>query len=58
MLCILGKIFTRYFDIFFHIFFSENNIGHFMQTVFLETVCMKCQILFSEKNNNKKKKQS
>ena len=54
-LCILGKNFSRkHFKIFFS-FFLENRICHFMQIVsigdnFMETICMKCQILFSRKN--------
>ena len=40
----LGKIFSRlHVEIFFH----EYRFSHFMQ---IETICMKCQILFSGKN--------
>ena len=37
----------------FVIFFPENRIWHFMQIVFMETICMKCQNMFSGKNNKK-----
>ena len=38
MFSMLGKI------------FRENGIWHFMQIVSSETICMKCQILFTGKN--------
>ena len=45
----MGNIFSRrHFEIFF-LFFSENRLWHFMQIV-QETICMKCQSLFSGKN--------
>ena len=45
-----SKIFSRrYIEISF-IFFPENKIWHFKQIVSLETICMKCQNLFSGKN--------
>ena len=44
MLSMLGKNFSRQrFEIFFFFFFSEDS---------KETVCMKCQILFSGKKKN------
>ena len=36
--------------VIFYLFFSENRLWHFMLIVSLETVCTKCQILFSWKN--------
>ena len=47
----LGKNFSRgYLEIIF-LFFPENRLWHFMQTVSSqETVCMNCQSLFSKKN--------
>ena len=47
----MGKIFRRHFEIFFLFFSPENRIWYFMQTVNpMETICMKCQIQFSGKN--------
>ena len=46
----LGKFFSRlHFEIFFFLY-PENWIWHFMQIVSMETICMKCQILFWGKN--------
>ena len=35
---------------YFFVIFLENRIWHFMQMISLETICMKCQILFCRKN--------
>ena len=52
-LCMLGKNFSRWhFEVFF-LFFLENMIWYFMQIVSKETICMKCQILFSRKKIRK-----
>ena len=46
----LSKIFSRrHFEIFF-LFFPENSFRYFMQIVSKETICMKCQNLFSGKS--------
>ena len=39
----LQKTFSRWHIEIFFLFFTENGIWHFMQ---METICMKCQILF------------
>ena len=39
-------------DIFSYFFFLKNRIWHFVLTVPLETVCMKCQIQFYRENEN------
>ena len=47
----LGKIFSRRnFEIFFLFFFQKTR---FDISCKLETICIKCQILFSEKNEKK-----
>ena len=33
-----------------NLFVPENRLCHFMQILLRETICMKCQSLFSEKN--------
>ena len=38
----------------FFLFFPENRIWHYMQTSPMETIYMKCQILFSMKKKKKK----
>ena len=46
---ILGKKFKWHFEIFSFIFSHKNTLRHFMQVVSMETICMKCQSLFSGK---------
>ena len=55
MLSMLGKIFSRRHVEIYLVFFLESRFWHFMQIVLSpqETICMKCQILFSGKNKKK-----
>ena len=51
----LGKVFSRrYFEIFF-LFFPEKGFDISCKVSSKETICMKCQILFSGKNKKNKK---
>ena len=56
MLSTLGKNFSRQHSEIISLFFPENRIWHLMQIVSSGAtgdICMKCQILFSEKNKKK-----